>query len=80
MESVLQQRFFRLLSEYSQYEVSELELTEAIEELAIHLADSSMNEQDYSVLLRYFSFGLNRLKSHRVQFEQGEKCLIAAYR
>ncbi len=27
MESVLQQRFFRLLSEYSQYEVSELELT-----------------------------------------------------
>lgn len=25
MESVLQQRFFRLLSEYSQYEVSELE-------------------------------------------------------
>ena len=46
MESVLQQRFFRLLSEYSQYEVSELELTEAIEELAIHLADSSMNEQD----------------------------------
>ena len=30
MESVLQQRFFRLLSEYSQYEVSELELTEEI--------------------------------------------------
>lgn len=48
MESVLQQRFFRLLSEYSQYEVSESELTEAIEELAIHLADSSMNEQDYN--------------------------------
>lgn len=70
MESVLQQRFFRLLSEYSQYEVSELELTEAIEELAIHLADSSMNEQDYNVLLRYFSFGLHRLKSYRVQFEQ----------
>lgn len=70
MESVLQQRFFRLLSEYSQYEVSELELTEAIEELAIHLADSSMNEQDYNVLLRYFSFGLHRLKSYRVRFEQ----------
>ena len=71
MNNVLQQRFFRLLSEYSQHEVSVSELTEAIEELAIDLADFSMNEQDYSVLLRYFSFGLNRLKSHRVQFEQG---------
>ena len=76
MNNVLQQRFFRLLSEYSQHEVSVSELTEAIEELAIDLADFSMNEQDYSVLLRYFSFGLNRLKSHRVQFEQGEKCSI----
>ncbi|MFQ9068934.1 hypothetical protein [Bacteroides acidifaciens] len=79
MNNVLQQRFFRLLSEYSQHEVSVSELTEAIEELAIDLADFSMNEQDYSVLLRYFSFGLNRLKSHRVQFEQGEKCFIIAY-
>ena len=77
MESVLQQRFFRLLSEYSQYEVSELELTEAIEELAIHLADSSMNEQDYNVLLRYFSFGLHRLKSYRVRFEQEKNTLFA---
>ena len=75
MESVLQQRFFRLLSEYSQYEVSESELTEAIEELAIHLADSSMNEQDYNVLLRYFSFGLYRLKSYRVRFEQEKNAL-----
>lgn len=80
MKSVLQQRFFRLLSEYSQHEASVSELTEAIEELAIHLADYSMNEQDYSVLLRYFSFGLNRLKSHRVQFGQGEKCLAVVYR
>ncbi len=80
MKSVLQQRFFRLLSEYSQHEISVLELTEAIKELAIHLADFSMNEQDYCVLLRYFSFGLNRLKSHRVQFEQGEKCPVVAYR
>ena len=79
MNNVLQQRFFRLLSEYSQHDVSVSELTEAIEELAIDLADFSMNEQDYSVLLRYFSFGLNRLKSHRVQFEQGEKCFIIAY-
>lgn len=80
MKNILQQKFFRLLSEYSQHEVSASELTEAIEELANHLADLSMNEQDYSVLLRYFSFGLNRLKSHRVQFEQGEKCPIIAYR
>lgn len=80
MNNLLKQRFFRLLLEYSQREVSVSELTEAIEELAIHLADFSMNEQDYSVLLRYFSFGLNRLKSHRVQFEQGEKYPIIAYR
>lgn len=76
---MLEQRFFRLLSEHSRREVSVSELTEAIEELAIHLADSSMNEQDYSVLLRYFSFGLNRLKSYRMRFGQGEKCLVMAY-
>ena len=49
MKELSEQRFFRLLSEYSQKE------------------------------LRYLSFGLNRLKSHRVQFEQGEKCLVIAY-
>ncbi len=70
MESVLQQRFFRLLSEYSQRTVSVSELAEAIEELATHVANFSINEQDYSVLLRYFSFGLHRLKSYRVRFEQ----------
>lgn len=43
---------------------------EAIEELAIHLADFSISEQDNSVLLRYFSFGLHRLKSYHVRFEQ----------
>ncbi len=80
MNNLTNMSFFQLLSEYSQREVSALELTEAIEELAIHLADFSMNEQDYSVLLRYFFFGLNRLKSYRVQFEQGEKCLVVAYR
>lgn len=79
MENVFHQRFFRLLSEYSQRKVSVSELTEAIEELASHLANFSMNEQDYSVLLRYLSFGLNRLKSHRVQFEQGEKCFAVSY-
>lgn len=75
MESVLQQRFFRLLSEYSQRKVSASELTEAIEELATHVADFSINEQDYSVLLRYFSFGLHRLKSYRVRFEQEKNAL-----
>ena len=80
MKELLNLKFSRLLSEYSQREVSANELTEAIEELATHVADFSINEQDYSVLLRYFSFGLHRLKSYRVQFEQGEKCLVVAYR
>lgn len=65
MKDLLQQRFFRLLSEYSQRKVSASELVEAIEELAIHVVNFSINEQDYSVLLRYFSFGLYRLKCLR---------------
>lgn len=77
MESVLQQRFFRLLSEYSQRTVSVSELAEAIEELATHVANFSINEQDYSVLLRYFSFGLHRLKSYRMRFEQEKNTLLA---
>ncbi len=79
MDNLLKQRFFRLLLECSQRKVSVSELAEAMEELANHLANFSMNEQNYSVLLRYLSFGLNRLKSHRVQFGQGEKCLVIAY-
>ena len=78
MESVLQQRFFRLLSEYSQRTVSVSELAEAIEELATHVANFSINEQDYSVSLRYFSFGLHRLKSYRVRFEQGKNAPSAS--
>lgn len=74
MKQLLEQRFFRLLSEYSQRKVSVSGFAEAIEELAIHLANFSINEQDYAVLLRYFSFGVNKLKSYRVQFEQGKKC------
>ncbi len=76
-KNILEQRFFRLLSEYSQRKVSASEFAEAIEELAIHLADFSINEQDYSVLLRYFSFGLHRLKSYRVRFEQEKNALFA---
>ena len=75
MESVLQQRFFRLLSEYSQRTVSVSELAEAIEELATHVANFSINEQDYSVSQRFFSFGLHRLKSYRVRFEQEKNAL-----
>lgn len=79
METMLGLRFFRLLSEYSQKEFAVHDLTAALRELASHLANVAIDEQDYAVLLRYFSFGLNRLKSHRVQFEQGEKCLVIAY-
>lgn len=66
MKELLQQRFFRLLSEYSEKEFAVKDLTAALQELANHLASIAINEQDYAVLLRYFSFGLNRLKSHRV--------------
>ena len=76
MKDILQERFFQLLLECSQRKVSVTEFTEAIEELATHLADFSFNEQDYSVLLRYFSFGLHRLKSYRVRFEQEKNALI----
>ena len=63
MKKIFDQRFFRLLSECSQRKVSASEFAEAIEELATHVADFSITEQDYSILLRYFSFGLYRLKS-----------------
>lgn len=79
MNKLLQQKFFRLLSEYSQRKVSASELIEAINELAAHVADFSINEQDYSVLLRYFSIGLHRLKSYRVRFEQEKNTLSASY-
>ena len=78
MKLLIQQRFFRLLSEYSRREVSATELVGAIEELTVHLADYSINEQDNSVLLRYLSFGLHRLKSYRVQFEQEKNALFAS--
>ena len=77
MNNLTNMSFFQLLSEYSQRKVSASEFAEAIEELAIHLADFSLNEQDYCVLLRYFSFGLHRLKSYRVRFEQEKNALFA---
>ena len=39
MKKIFDQRFFRLLSEYSQRKVSASELIEAINELATHVAD-----------------------------------------
>jgi len=77
MKKLLDQRFFCLLSECSQSKVSAFELEEAIEELAIHVANFCINEQNYGVLLRYFSFGLYRLKSYRVRFEQEKNTLFA---
>ena len=79
MSKLFEQRFFRLLSEYSQKKFTINELMAALQELANHLASVAIHEQDYAVLLRYFSFGLNRLKSYRSQFETGEKCLVIAY-
>lgn len=79
MKDLSDLRFFRLLSEYSQKEFVVNDFTTALQELANHLTNIAINEQDYAVLLRYLSFGLNRLKSHRVQFEQGGKCLAIAY-
>ena len=78
MKNLLEQRFFRLLSECSQRKVPTSEFVEAIEELAMHVANFSVNKQDYSVLLRYFSFGLHRLKSYRVRFEQEKNALSAS--
>ncbi|WP_419083459.1 hypothetical protein [Phocaeicola sp.] len=78
MKDLLDESFFRLLPECLQRKVSVSELAEAINELAIHVANFSINEQDYSVLLRYFSFGLHRLKSYRVQFEQEKNVLFAS--
>ena len=72
----MQHNYFRLLSEYKHRKVSASELIEAINELAAYVADFSINEQDYSVLLRYFSFGLHRLKSYRVRFEQEKNALF----
>ena len=79
MKYLLEQRFFQLLTECSQRKVSTSEFTEAIEELATHVANFSINELDYNVLLRYFSFGLYRLKSYRVRFEQKKNPLFVSY-
>ena len=78
MKDLSDLRYFRLLSEYSQKEFVVNDFTAALQELANHLVNVAIDEQDYAILLRYFSFGLNRLKSYRSQFEQGEKCFAIA--
>ena len=75
MIQLSQQRFFRFYRNTRSTKFLPLNLVEAIEELAIHLANFSTNEQNYSVLLRYFSFGLHRLKSYRMRFEQEKNTL-----
>ena len=51
MENLLEQRFFRLLSECSQKEFVVNDFTTALQELANHLANVAIDEQDYAVLL-----------------------------
>ena len=77
MNKLLQQKFFDYYRNILNVKVSASELIEAINELAAYVADFSINEQDYSVLVRYFSFGLHRLKSYRVRFEQEKNALFA---
>ncbi len=76
MNLILEQRFFRLLSEYSQRKVSASEFTEAIEELAIHVANFSINEQDYNVLLRYCPLVCAVLNHTRIWFEQEKNAYL----
>ena len=52
MNKLLQQKFFRLLSEYSQRKVSASEFTEAIEELATHVANFSIGKSSVSCPLK----------------------------
>ena len=54
------------------------ELVEALKRIGYTCSNFSINEQDYSVLLRYFSFGLHRLKSYRVRFKQEKNTLFAS--
>ena len=63
MKDLSDLRFFRLLSEHSQKEFAVNDFTAALQELANHLVSIAIKEQDYAVLLRYFSFGLSLISS-----------------
>ena len=55
MKRILELSIFQLLSEYTQHKASVAELTDAINELTAYLVEISTVEQDYAVLLRYYS-------------------------
>lgn len=76
MKRILELSIFQLLSEYTQHKASVAELTDAINELTAYLVEISTVEQDYAVLLRYYSMGLNKLKLYRMQFGQKENTLM----
>ena len=76
MKELSEQRFFRLLSEYSQKEFAVNDLTAALQDLANHLASIAIKEQDYAVLLRFVSFGLNSLNPLRAHLFLGEISLV----
>ena len=64
MKDILQERFVQLLLECSQRKVSVTEFTEAIEELATHLADFSFNDRIivfYFVISPLVCIDLNRI-------------------
>ena len=63
MKKIFDQRFFRLLSECSQRKVSASEFAEAIEELATHVADFSITEQDYRSFPPSHGFLLGRINN-----------------
>ena len=73
MKKIFDQRFFRLLSECSQRKVSASEFAEAIEELATHVADFSIQNKIiafYSaisllvcIVLNHTVYGLSRKKN-----------------
>ena len=79
MNKISDLSFFRLYRNAHNVKFSVSEFMEAIEELAMHVANFGINEQDYSVLLRYFSFGLHRLKSYRMRFEQEKNALFVSH-
>ena len=78
MKRILELSIFQLLSEYTQHKASVAELTDAINELTAYLVEISTVEQDYAVLLRFYSMGL-KLKLYRMQFGQKENTLYAIY-
>ena len=57
MKELSEQRFFRLLSEYSQKEFAVNDLTAALQELANHLASIAINKQAQIVSLTIWAGG-----------------------